>query len=111
MASGTRLGPYEISVPIGAGGMGEVYSARDMRLDRGVAIKVLPAEFAADAQSRLRFEREAKTISSLNDPHLCTLYDIGRRAPAADARGWGRTRFPHPSARISSTWQKERVMK
>ncbi|GAC1434081.1 MAG: hypothetical protein NVSMB68_06650 [Thermoanaerobaculia bacterium] len=78
MQIGTRLGPYEISAPIGAGGMGEVYRARDTRLDRSVAIKVLPAEFAADAQLRLRFEREAKTISSLNDPHICTLYDIGR---------------------------------
>lgn len=62
LAAGTRLGPYEIVSPIGAGGMGEVYRARDTRLDRSVAIKVLPAEFANDAQLRLRFEREAKTI-------------------------------------------------
>ena len=77
VARGTRLGPYEISSPIGSGGMGEVYRARDTRLDRDVAIKVLPAEFAADAQFKLRLEREAKTISALNDPHICTLYDVG----------------------------------
>jgi Tol biopolymer transport system component len=75
---GSRLGPYEISGAIGAGGMGEVYRARDTRLDRSVAIKVLPAEFAANEQLRLRFEREAKTISALNDPHICTLFDVGQ---------------------------------
>ena len=77
LSSGTRLGPYEVVAPIGAGGMGEVWKARDTRLERNVAIKLLPAEFAADAQLRLRFEREAKTISQLNDPHICTLYDVG----------------------------------
>src|SRR5438132_3894449 len=74
---GTRLGPYEIVAPIGAGGMGEVYKARDTRLERSVAIKVLPVEFAQDAQFKIRFEREAKTISQLNHPHICTLYDVG----------------------------------
>ncbi|HEY8132938.1 MAG TPA: protein kinase, partial [Thermoanaerobaculia bacterium] len=73
----TRLGPYEVVAPIGAGGMGEVFKARDTRLDRSVAIKILPASFAADAQFKLRFEREAKTISQLNHPHICTLYDVG----------------------------------
>ena len=63
--------------PIGAGGMEEMWKARDTRLDRGVAIKVLPAEFAENAQLRTRFEREAKTISQLNHPHICTLYDVG----------------------------------
>ncbi|HUP48984.1 MAG TPA: protein kinase [Thermoanaerobaculia bacterium] len=77
LQSGTRLGPYEIVAPIGAGGMGEVFRARDTRLERSVAIKVLPAELAADAQFRLRLEREAKTISQLNHPHICTLYDTG----------------------------------
>ena len=77
VAAGTRLGPYEILAPIGAGGMGEVYRARDTRLDRSVAIKVLPAEFAANAQLRTRFEREARTISQLSHPHICTLYDVG----------------------------------
>ena len=77
IVSGTRLGPYEIVAPLGAGGMGEVYRARDTRLDRSVAVKVLPAEFANDAQLRARFEREAKTISQLNHPHICTLHDVG----------------------------------
>ena len=74
---GTTLGPYEILSPIGAGGMGEVYKARDTRLDRTVAIKVLPENVAADPDLKQRFEREAKTISSLNHPHICTLHDIG----------------------------------
>jgi len=78
LARGTRLGPYEIIAPIGAGGMGEVYHARDTRLDRSVAIKVLPAELSQDAQRRQRFEREAKAISALSHPHICTLHDIGR---------------------------------
>ena len=74
---GTTLGPYEILSPLGAGGMGEVYKARDTRLDRTVAIKVLPEHVATDPDLKQRFEREAKTISSLNHPHICTLYDIG----------------------------------
>jgi eukaryotic-like serine/threonine-protein kinase len=78
IAAGTRLGAYEVISPIGAGGMGEVYKARDMRLDRTVAIKVLPDHFADLGASRERFEREAKTIASLNHPHICTLYDVGR---------------------------------
>ena len=77
LTTGTRLGPYEITAPIGAGGMGEVYSARDTRLDRQVAIKVLPPDFAHDAVLLERFQREAKTISSLNHPHICTLFDVG----------------------------------
>jgi len=77
LAPHTRLGPYEILSPLGAGGMGEVYKARDTRLDRDVAIKVLPAELAHNTQFKLRFEREAKTISQLNHPHICTLHDIG----------------------------------
>ncbi len=77
LQSGTTLGPYEILSPIGAGGMGEVYKARDTRLDRTVAIKVLPEHVASDPDLKQRFEREAKTISSLNHPHICTLYDIG----------------------------------
>src|SRR5512140_2487235 len=74
---GTRLGPYEAIAPIGAGGMGEVWRGRDTRLERSVAIKILPAELAANAQFKIRFEREAKTISQLNHPHICTLYDVG----------------------------------
>ncbi len=76
---GKRLGPYEILSAIGAGGMGEVYKARDTRLDRIVAIKVLPAHLADRADLRERFEREAKTIASLNHPHICTLYDTGHQ--------------------------------
>ena len=74
---GTRLGPYEIVAPIGAGGMGEGYRARDTRLARDVAVKILPPGFAANEDLRARFEREAKTISSLNHPNICTLFDVG----------------------------------
>src|SRR5262250_1521200 len=77
--SSQRLGPYEILSAIGAGGMGEVYRARDTRLDRTVAIKVLPAHLADKPDLRERFEREARTIASLNHPHICTLYDIGHQ--------------------------------
>src|SRR5436309_754132 len=77
LASGTRLGPYEIVAPLGAGGMGEVYRARDTRLERTVAIKILPVQFSCDPVRKQRFEREAKTISSLNHPHICVLYDVG----------------------------------
>src|SRR5580693_1041599 len=76
---GRRLGPYEILNAIGAGGMGEVYKARDTRLDRIVAIKVLPAHLAGRPELRERFDREAKTIASLNHPHICTLYDTGHQ--------------------------------
>jgi serine/threonine protein kinase len=74
---GAQLGPYEIQAALGAGGMGEVYRARDTRLGRVVAIKVLPASMAGDPQRRERFEREARAISSLNHPHICTVYDVG----------------------------------
>ncbi len=77
ISSGTRLGPYEIVDSIGAGGMGEVWRARDTRLDRDVAIKVLPQTFAASEEFLQRFDREARTISSLNHPHICTLHDVG----------------------------------
>src|SRR5215212_6098865 len=79
LATGSRLGPYEIVGPLGAGGMGEVYKARDTRLDRSVAIKVLPAHIADDVELRRRFEREARAISALNHPHICTLHDVGRQ--------------------------------
>ena len=77
LTSGTRLGPYEITSPAGAGGMGEVYKARDTRLDRTVAIKVLPSTFAEDPVLRQRLEREARAISALDHPHICSLYDVG----------------------------------
>src|SRR6202171_5742239 len=76
--AGTRFGPYEILSAIGAGGMGEVYRARDTRLDRIVAIKVLPAQLADRSELRERFEREARVVASLNHPHICTLHDIGQ---------------------------------
>jgi eukaryotic-like serine/threonine-protein kinase len=79
LAPGTQLGPYEILSPLGAGGMGEVYRARDTRLDRTVAIKILPAHFSSDPVRKQRFDREAKTISSLNHPHICVLFDVGRQ--------------------------------
>lgn len=77
LTPGTKLGPYEVVGPLGAGGMGEVYRARDTRLGRDVAIKVLPAHLSADAARKQRFEREAKTISGLNHPNICVLYDVG----------------------------------
>jgi len=80
LSAGMRLGPYEIVAPIGAGGMGEVYRARDTRLDRTVAIKVLPANFSSDAVARERFDREARSIAALNHPHICTLYDVRHEA-------------------------------
>ncbi|MCI0658309.1 MAG: serine/threonine protein kinase, partial [Acidobacteria bacterium] len=79
LVPGTRLGPYEIIGPLGAGGMGEVYKAKDTRLDRIVAIKVLPQHLSASPEVRARFEREARAISSLNHPHICTLHDIGNQ--------------------------------
>jgi Tol biopolymer transport system component len=77
ISPGTHLGPYEIVSAIGAGGMGEVYKARDTRLERTVAVKVLPSHLSSSPESRQRFEREAKTISQLSHPHICALYDIG----------------------------------
>src|SRR5271155_5299129 len=79
LSPGTRLGPYEILDAIGAGGMGEVYRAKDTRLDRTVAIKILPAHLSSDPTRKQRFEREAKTISSLNHPHICVLHDVGQQ--------------------------------
>ncbi|HKW89854.1 MAG TPA: protein kinase [Candidatus Acidoferrales bacterium] len=79
LTSGTKLGPYEIQSPIGAGGMGEVYRARDTRLGRDVAIKILPQHLASTPEVRQRFEREARAVSSLNHPHICTLHDVGHQ--------------------------------
>ena len=77
LASGTKLGPYEIMSPLGAGGMGEVYRAQDTRLDRTVAIKVLASHLLSSPEFKQRMEREARAISSLNHPNICHLYDIG----------------------------------
>src|SRR5262245_53523314 len=76
IAAGTRLGPYEIISQLGAGGMGEVYRAKDTRLDRMVAIKVLPSEKVADPERKRRFVQEAKAASALNHPNIVTIYDI-----------------------------------
>src|SRR5687767_1150774 len=76
-SAGDRLGPYELVSRIGAGGMGEVWRARDTRLDRRVAGESLPGEFASDARMRIRFEREARAISQLDHPHICALFDVG----------------------------------
>src|ERR1041385_2567458 len=78
LSAGVRLGPYEIVAPLGAGGMGEVYRARDTRLERVVALKVLPRPAARDVEARRRFEQEARAISNLNHPNICALYDVGR---------------------------------
>jgi serine/threonine protein kinase len=120
--AGTRFGPYEIVAPLGAGGMGEVYRARDTRLDRTVAIKVLTRDLAADAESRQRFEHEARTIAALNDPHICTIHDVGRHGELdylvleylvpKDGRGRrfrlpaGRRSGGRVTGRKSSTWRR-----
>jgi len=79
LASGAKLGPYEIRSPLGAGGMGEVYRAHDTRLDREVALKVLAAHLSSDTSLKQRLEREAKAVSRLSHPHICMLHDIGRQ--------------------------------
>jgi serine/threonine protein kinase len=79
LTSGTKLGPYEVVSPLGAGGMGEVYRGRDTRLDRTVAIKILPEHLSSNPEAKRRFEREARAISSLNHPNICTLYDVGHQ--------------------------------
>jgi serine/threonine protein kinase/Tol biopolymer transport system component len=79
LTSGTKLGPYEIQSPLGAGGMGEVYRAKDTRLDRTVAVKILPGHLSDNLEARQRFDREARAISSLNHPNICTLHDVGHQ--------------------------------
>ena len=83
LAAGARLGPHEIQTALGAGGMGEVYRARDTRLDRIVAIKILPAQLAGNPHFRERFDREARAISALDHPHICALYDVGEHEGTA----------------------------
>jgi serine/threonine protein kinase len=79
LTSGTRLGPYEIQSPLGAGGMGEVYRALDTRLDRIVAVKILPSRLSENPEAQERFDCEARTISSLNHPNICTFHDVGHQ--------------------------------
>ena len=93
LAPGSRLGPYEILAPIGAGGMGEVYKARDSRLERTVAIKVLPSHLSSNPDLRARFEREAKAISALQHANICVLHDVGQESgmktpPGVPREGW-----------------------
>ncbi len=94
LSPGTRLGVYEIVAPLGAGGMGEVYRARDARLGRDVAIKVLPSAFATDPDALARFEREMKTLAGLSHPHIVAIYDVGHDGPSVVRRdrapGWAR---------------------
>ena len=85
LSAGTKLGPYEILSPLGAGGMGEVYRARDTKLGRDVAIKVLPERFAADADSLARFEREARAVAALSHPNILAILDFGREGNLAYA--------------------------
>jgi len=99
LSAGTRLGPYEVVALIGAGGMGEVYKASDTRLNRTVAIKVLPPHWADDPEMKLRFEKEARTIASLTHPHICTLHDIGRESPSTPSESSG----PAASGQAPST--------
>jgi serine/threonine protein kinase len=80
LTSGTKLGPFEIQAPLGTGGMGEVYRAGDTRLDRTVAVKILPSHMSENPEAKQRFDREARAISSLNHPNICTLYDVGHQA-------------------------------
>ena len=77
LAAGSRLGPYEIVTPLGAGGMGEVYRARDTRLHRDVALKVLPDAFATDPDRVRRFQQEARAVAALSHPHICQIFDVG----------------------------------
>ena len=79
LATGTRIGPYEVTSPLGAGGQGEVYKARDTRLDRFVAIKVLPERLSQNPELKARFEREAQTLAKLSHPHICPVFDIGQQ--------------------------------
>src|SRR5687767_11793000 len=83
LAAGARFGPYEVIAPIGTGGMGEVYRARDTRLNRDVAIKILPGGINGNPVRRERFEREAQTISRLNHPNICAVYDVGTQEGVA----------------------------
>ena len=95
---GTRLGPYQIESPIGAGGMGEVYKATDTRLERTVAIKVLPAHVASNPDRKARFEREAKTVAALSHTHICPVFDVGFEVPSLpDRHRRGGQAVPSPS--------------
>ena len=106
---GTLLGPYEIEAPLGAGGMGEVYQARDTRLDRTVAIKVLPEHVASDPDLKQRFEREARAVAALNHPHICTLYDIGHAPRSGVGRGAPTPRTARGGKRVPRVHRRARA--
>jgi serine/threonine protein kinase len=103
LTAGTKLGPYEILAPLGAGGMGEVYRARDTRLDRSVAIKILPAHLSQNAEAKERFDREARSISSLSYPNICHLYDVASRGYELPALA------PPDSVRRAETYARDRI--
>lgn len=102
LKEGTRVGPYEIGPLLGAGGMGEVYRARDTRLDRDAALKILPDSFADDADRLARFEREAKTLAALNHPHIAAIY--GLEDGPADAAAGGAPGSSRTAQSDGSTW-------
>jgi serine/threonine protein kinase len=102
LSAGVMLGPYEIQLPLGAGGMGEVYRARDIRLDRCVAIEILPAHLSSNPEAKPRFDREARAISSLNHTNICTLHDVGHQN-GIDCLGWSIwTATPPALSRVAS---------
>src|SRR5579859_1100170 len=102
LAAGTRLGPYEILAPIGAGGMGEVYRARDTKLRRDVAIKVLPEAFAGDPERMARFQREAEVLASLNHPNIAHIYGVEERALVMELVGG---ESPHGPMPFEEAWK------
>jgi hypothetical protein len=104
LTSGTRLGPYEVLAPIGAGGMGEVYRARDTRLDRTVAVKILPSHLSENLDAKQRFDREARTISSVNHPNICTLYDVVSGLPCVTVRSAPAIIVSGPAQRSLTLW-------
>jgi serine/threonine protein kinase len=128
MSAGTRLGPYEIVSILGAGGMGEVYKARDARLARDVAVKVLPPELSHSPQARQRFQREAAVVAALQHPNICTVHDVGEMergeaflvgaagggeggVRAASLKGvvirdWGFPRIPSPESLIPNPYRR-----
>ncbi len=96
LAPSTRLGPYEILAPLGSGGMGVVYRARDIRLDREVAVKVLPDAFAQEPNRRARFEREAKAVAALSHPNILAIHDVGsHEGVSGNARSWNCSKARH----------------
>jgi eukaryotic-like serine/threonine-protein kinase len=105
LTAGTRLGPYEVLAPIGAGGMGEVYRARDTKLDRDIAIKVIPPALAQDPDRLARFEREAKVLASLNHPNIAQIYGVEERALVMELVAGSQRDFWQPERQ----WRRKRA--